>query len=156
MKKYFSFFLTVWCHSEAKPKNLSPLWRGMKGVQIVLLFQRSWRAVARLRIFLFGRSAPNPGLLFPPSWKSNQKSLLAHFGISNNTSLRSVLAKFEAEPNDSYNEFFWALIELADFCFEQTHHRKRSPSLFREVIFLPLIRGDGWKPEGFAVFFFYW
>ena len=38
------------------------------------------------------------GSLLSASDKSNQKRLSAHFAISNNTSLRSVLAKFEAEP----------------------------------------------------------
>ena len=53
------------------------------------------RALSRLA----GQAAPNPDLLLSTSDKSRQKRLSAHFGFSNNTSLRSVLAKFEAEPN---------------------------------------------------------
>ncbi len=39
-----------------------------------------------------------PDPLLSASNKSGQKCLSAHFAISNNTPLRSVLVKFEAEP----------------------------------------------------------
>ena len=49
-----------------------------------------------LQYFAFFASG---GLLLSTSNKSNQKCLSAHFAISDNTPLRSVLVKFEAEPN---------------------------------------------------------
>ncbi|MBQ2600146.1 hypothetical protein II582_01995 [bacterium] len=58
------------------------------------LFKLAPRLVV-VRVFCFASG----GSLLSASDKSNQKRLSAHFAISNNTSLCSVLAKFEAEPN---------------------------------------------------------
>jgi hypothetical protein len=52
-----------------------------------------------------GRFAPNPDPLLSASDKSGQKRLSAHFAISENISLRSILVKFEAEPN--FDNIFW-------------------------------------------------
>jgi hypothetical protein len=44
--------------------------------------------------------------LLSASNKSGQKCLSAHFAISNNVSLCSTLAKFEAEPNFAFSIFY--------------------------------------------------
>ena len=58
-------------------------------------------------IVYFGVLRPQtPDPLLSASNKSGQKCLSAHFTISKNTSLRSVLVKFEAEPNYLKSENF--------------------------------------------------
>ena len=49
------------------------------------------------KLFFYSFAFGDP--LLSASNKSGQKCLSAHFAISKNTSLRSVLPKFEAEPN---------------------------------------------------------
>ena len=69
-----------------------------------------------LRFYIFFDAFGDP--LLSASNKSGQKCLSAHFAISNNVSLCSTLAKFEAEPNpcsnfnksDKWKIFGWRLL----------------------------------------------
>ncbi len=81
---------------EGSSPFLSIFWK--RNNNIVLIFINI--CLRRATFVVFGVFLPQtPDPLLSASNKSGQKCLSAHFAISNNTSLRSVLAKFEAEPN---------------------------------------------------------
>jgi len=85
------------------------------------------------KVLLFGVLRPQtPDPLLSASNKSRQKRLSAHFAISNNTPLRSVLAKFEAEPNffkikndskEPKNFSFVRFFEITDINMLKLYHR---------------------------------